>query len=229
LLRRLERRPLSGGNEFRSGRTPFDNLSVQVKIAKGQATVEEVTLRSSGVKLEIAGAASIPTRDLDLKGVATLVATSAADKKLFELPFVVQGPWDDPLMLPDAQSLIQRSGAAAPLLDALRGRNERDALRPDIAPVPPPAAMRPPAARETEAAAPAAAPENEAASPAPPAPPRSQEAAAPLPPQPSASNPAADEPVTGRDGAPEPAPAMPSPAPAAPALSDPAPTEKPAE
>ena len=130
LLRRLERRPLSGGNEFRSGRTPFETLSVQVKVAKGQATVEEVTLKSPGVQLEIAGAASIPGRDLDLKGVATLVATSSTDRKSFELPFVVQGPWDDPLMLPDAQILIQRSGAAAPLLDALRGRNEREAARP---------------------------------------------------------------------------------------------------
>jgi AsmA protein len=41
----------------------------------------------------------------------------------FELPFVVQGPWDDPIMLPDAESLIRRSGAAAPLLDAVRDRN----------------------------------------------------------------------------------------------------------
>jgi AsmA protein len=210
LLRRLERRPLSGGNEFRSGRTPFDNLSVQVKIAKGQATVEEVTLRNSGVKLELAGAASIPSRDLDLKGVATLVATSATDKKTFELPFVVQGPWDDPLMLPDAQSLIQRSGAAAPLLDALRGKNEREAPQPVTAPLPPPAAA--PSPRETEAAAPAASPENEAA---PSAPARSQEAAAPAAPaEPPVSKPAADEPVTGSGAAPEPAPAIPSPAPA---------------
>ena len=35
---------------------------------------------------------------------------------------MVQGPWDDPLMLPDPQSLIRRSGAAAPLLDAVRNR-----------------------------------------------------------------------------------------------------------
>ena len=33
---------------------------------------------------------------------------------------MVQGPWDDPLMLPDAQILIKRSGAAAPLLDAVK-------------------------------------------------------------------------------------------------------------
>ena len=42
---------------------------------------------------------------------------------------MVQGPWDDPIMLPDAQSLIRRSGAAAPLLDAVRDRKTRDAVR----------------------------------------------------------------------------------------------------
>jgi AsmA protein len=47
----------------------------------------------------------------------------------FELPFVVQGRWDDPILLPDAQSLIRRSGAAAPLLDAVRDRKTRDAVR----------------------------------------------------------------------------------------------------
>ena len=35
LLRRLERRPLSGGNEFRSGRTPFDSLSSTRKGRQG--------------------------------------------------------------------------------------------------------------------------------------------------------------------------------------------------
>ncbi len=36
LLRRLERRPLSGGGEFRSGRTPFDKITVAMKVSQGQ-------------------------------------------------------------------------------------------------------------------------------------------------------------------------------------------------
>jgi AsmA protein len=126
LLRRLERRPLSGGSEYRSGRTPFETLSIRTKISQGNVTVEEVKLDGPAVRLAIAGEASIPARDLDLNGVATLVSTSA-NAKPFELPFAVQGGWDDPLLLPDAQILIQRSGAAAPLLEALRAR--RDAVR----------------------------------------------------------------------------------------------------
>jgi AsmA protein len=130
LLRRLERRPLSGAGDFRTGRTPFEKLNVVVKIAQGTATVQDVAMEGSAVKLAVGGSASIPARDLDLKGTATLVSSNASDG--FELPFVVQGRWEDPIMLPDAQMLIRRSGAAAPLLDAVRERRARDAVRSAI-------------------------------------------------------------------------------------------------
>ena len=75
------------------------------------------------MKLASTGSASIPARDLDLKGTAALVVASRAGAPPFELPFIVQGSWDDPIMLPDAEALIRRSGAAAPLLDAVRERS----------------------------------------------------------------------------------------------------------
>jgi AsmA protein len=127
LLRRLERRPLSGNGDFRSGSTPFDQLAVALKVDNGMVSVDDMHINGPSVRLAVGGQASLPTRDLDLKGVATLVATGSADE--FDLPFVVQGPWDDPMMLPDAQSLIRRSGAAAPLLDAAKTHNASDAVR----------------------------------------------------------------------------------------------------
>jgi AsmA protein len=129
LLRRLERRPLSGAGELRNGRTPFDKLGISLKIADGIATVDDARLDSSAVKLQLSGTTSIPARDLDLRGSATLVAVNEAG---FELPFVVRGPWDDAIILPDPQSLIRRSGAAQPLLDAVRDRKARDAVRSAI-------------------------------------------------------------------------------------------------
>jgi AsmA protein len=114
LLRRLERRPLSGNGDFRTGRTPFDQLALTLKIEQGQVSVDDMHLTGPAVRLAVGGQVSVPTRDLDLKGVATLASSETANE--FDLPFVVQGPWDDPIMLPDAQSLIRRSGAAAPLL-----------------------------------------------------------------------------------------------------------------
>ena len=127
LLRRLERRPLSGNGDFRSGRTPFDQLAMNVKIEQGIVTVDDMHVDGPAVRLAVGGQASVPTRDLDLKGAATLVSGATASE--FDLPFVVQGRWDDPIVLPDAQSLIRRSGAAAPLLDAVKGRTAGEAVR----------------------------------------------------------------------------------------------------
>ncbi|HET7536711.1 MAG TPA: hypothetical protein VFJ90_09670, partial [Candidatus Didemnitutus sp.] len=62
--------------------------------------------------------------------VAARGASAAAPA--FELPFMVQGPWDDPIILPDPQSRIQRSGAAQPILDAVRNRSARDPVRSAI-------------------------------------------------------------------------------------------------
>jgi AsmA protein len=129
LLRRLERRPLSGTGDFRSGRTPFERLSVGLKIENGHAFVESVEMDANPVRLALGGSASITSRELDLKGVASLAPGATRDTQAFELPFVVRGSWDDPVMLPDVPSLIRRSGAAAPLLDAVRGRNPREAVR----------------------------------------------------------------------------------------------------
>jgi len=139
LLRRLERRPLSGNGDFRTGRTPFDQLTLSLKIEQGQVSVDDMHLAGPTVRLAVGGQVSVPTRDLDLKGVATLVSGETANE--FDLPFVVQGQWDDPIMLPDAQSLIRRSGAAAPLLDAIKARSAGSAVRSVIdkllaAPVP---------------------------------------------------------------------------------------------
>jgi AsmA protein len=151
LLRRIERSPLARGAEFRTGKTPFDSLSVNLTITKGIAKVEDVRVETPSVRLVFSGSASIPARDLDLKGMASLISgTPGAKVATFEMPFMVQGPWDDPLVLPDPHSRMQRSGAAAPLLDALRNRHSPDVVRSVIErltgaarPAPPPPAGAP--------------------------------------------------------------------------------------
>jgi AsmA protein len=68
----------------------------------------------------------VPTREFNLKGVASLTSNGTTS---FELPFVVEGPWDDPLIYPDPESLIRRSPATAPLLDAVKDKKARDTVR----------------------------------------------------------------------------------------------------
>jgi AsmA protein len=131
LLRRLERRPLSGAGDYRSGRTPFDKLTVALRLNDGIATTEDVRLDGPTVQLTLTGATSIPSREFDLKGVASLVPPAGATRT-FELPFVIQGPWDDPLILPDSESLLRRSPVSAPLMDAVRDRRARDAVKSAI-------------------------------------------------------------------------------------------------
>ncbi len=127
LLRRLERRPLSGAGNFRSGSTPYDNLTVALKFADGIATAEDIRVEGPAARITMTGTASVPAREYDMKGVASLISANAVPS--FDLPFVVQGPWDDPLIFPDPESLIRRSPASAPLLDAVKDRKTRDAVR----------------------------------------------------------------------------------------------------
>ncbi|MCA1425681.1 MULTISPECIES: AsmA family protein [unclassified Bradyrhizobium] len=117
LLKRLERRPLSGGGNFRSGSTPYDKLTIAVKFSDGIATAEDIRIEGPAAKITLTGTASVPTREYDMKGVASLNTASG-----FQLPFMVQGPWDDPLIFPDPESLIRQSPAASPFLDLLKQR-----------------------------------------------------------------------------------------------------------
>jgi AsmA protein len=126
LLKRLAKSPLSGGNELRSGKTPYSLLAANLKIEQGTINVDDVHIEGPSLRLGLAGSASIPARELDLTGTASLLSASASGTAeaapAFELPFMVRGPWDDPLLLPDVQVLMKRSGAAAPLLETIRNR-----------------------------------------------------------------------------------------------------------
>jgi AsmA protein len=154
LLRRLERRPLSGGGNFRSGSTPYDNLTVALKFADGIATAEDIRLEGPAARVTMTGTASVPAREYDMKGVASLTSAANATPS-FDLPFVVQGPWDDPLIFPDPESLIRRSPASAPLLDAVKDRKTRDAVRSVLERL---GGGRKPEAAAPDAVAPAAGP-----------------------------------------------------------------------
>jgi AsmA protein len=161
LLKRLERRPLSGGGNFRSGSTPYDSLTVAVKFAEGIATAEDVRLEGPAARITLTGTTSVPQREYDMKGVASLTSAQNAAPG-FDLPFVVQGPWDDPLIFPDPESLIRRSPASAPLLDAVKDRKTRDAVRSvlerftggGVKPAMPDAAAAPAPAADADAAKP---------------------------------------------------------------------------
>ena len=142
-LRRLERSPLSGRGDLRGGKTPYDLLAINLKITQGTASVEDVRIEAPAVRLALAGSASIPARELDLKGTA-----SPAGERGRRAPppsscrSWCRGRGTIRWCWPDPQSLINRSGAAAPLLDAVRNRLKREPRRQPQAATPPAAAAR---------------------------------------------------------------------------------------
>ncbi len=82
LLKRLERRPLSGGGNFRSGSTPYDTLTIAVKFAEGIATAEDVRVEGPAARLTLTGTASVPAREYDMKGVASLTSAPNTPPRL---------------------------------------------------------------------------------------------------------------------------------------------------
>jgi AsmA protein len=113
-LRRFERRPLSGTADLRGGRTPFDRFSAKLQVTEGNASVQEAEMQNALLHITLSGVASIPRRDLDLRGTASLIRPAAsgdADAVTFNLPFLVRGSWDDPTLVPDLSALIRRSEA----------------------------------------------------------------------------------------------------------------------
>jgi AsmA protein len=132
VLRRLERKPLGGTSDLLGGRTPFDRLTAKLHVVDGKATIDSAQIESALVRVRLAGESSIVHRDYDLRGTAALVRTGpgAKDSEPFDLPFVVLGAWDRPFLLPDPSALIQRSDAAAPLLEAVRKQTAREKTTP---------------------------------------------------------------------------------------------------
>ena len=97
-----------------------------MKFADGIASLDDVQI-DGPAHVTLTGTASVPSREFDMKGTASLVTGDG--KPGFELPFVVQGPWDDPLIFPDPDALLRRSPATAPLLKQITDPKARDAVR----------------------------------------------------------------------------------------------------
>ncbi len=77
-------------------------------INEGNAAFEQGRIDSGSVAVTLDGLASLPQRDLDLRGVASLVAPADAANAV-AMPFLVRGSWDSPRLTPDGPALLRRS------------------------------------------------------------------------------------------------------------------------
>ncbi len=114
-LRRLEKQPLSVASTIRNGRTSFRTAVLNLDVATGVGKVQRFEAKGAGVEITATGAASIARRQLDIALHARQTGRED-DQAAPQLSMELKGAWDEPNLVIDAQSLIRRSPAAAPLL-----------------------------------------------------------------------------------------------------------------
>ncbi len=115
-LKRVERRPLSASFDWKGGRTPFDQATLHLNVAAGVGEVAEGGFASPANRGLVQGRISFAERWLGLKYQVDAAAPAASPGQSPTLVFDVNGSWDDVSVVPDVRALIQRSGAAQPLL-----------------------------------------------------------------------------------------------------------------
>jgi AsmA protein len=136
-LRRMERRPLAASQEWRSGRTPFDNATMSVVVYNGVAEILDGVIAAPNLKGALAGRISLAERLVAMRAsfestappaspaTAAAGALAATAPVSAPLVFEIGGGWDDVYVTPDVRAFIQRSGAAKPLFP-LNTRAESD-------------------------------------------------------------------------------------------------------
>lgn len=110
LIRRAERSPVEALLDARGGRTIVESATATFRIAAGQATTEDALLRGPGYRVALRGAIAADTASLNFTGV--LASVVEGNRPYTELPFVIRGPWADPIVVPNPDGLVRRQAPA---------------------------------------------------------------------------------------------------------------------
>ncbi len=119
-LRSLERRPLSILTDARNGRTGFETAIFTARLTNGTIDLTQALISGLGVQVAMTGTATTADRKLNLRAVARQSGPGTSVRENGpQLMLDIRGPWDEPQIIFDKESLMRRSDAAAPLLRAL--------------------------------------------------------------------------------------------------------------
>jgi uncharacterized protein involved in outer membrane biogenesis len=109
-MRRIERQPLSVVRDWRGGRTSFEQLSLTGVVSGGTIDITEARGLGPSFRLAMEGQVSLLERLFRLSGQVQSANGVAS------VPFDVLGPLNEPWVQVNARAFLERSGAAAPLL-----------------------------------------------------------------------------------------------------------------
>ena len=115
-IRRFESQPLTASRNLRTGMTAFQEARGFIAIADGLGKIIETDFVASDITGAVQGVFFIPDRRISARAAVQSKEAVADGDMVSALSFDIQGPWHDIAILPDANALIQRSGAARLLL-----------------------------------------------------------------------------------------------------------------
>ena len=118
LVRRADRRPLSTPLGWRGGRTPFDQAQIALNIGNGTVELAEGALTAPGLRAALQGRASLAEQTVAIRAIVENGANGMTAGNPSPIVVEITGPWDDMKVAPNSRALIQRSGAAQPLVPA---------------------------------------------------------------------------------------------------------------
>lgn len=137
-LRRTERRPLSIPAEVRTGQTSFLTADIDARIDQGVLNFDRAVAAGHGVEVAVSGEIALADRTMRLD-VAARQPRPAKPLPDGREPAVImldlEGPWEDPALSIDPETLINRSEAAAPLVRRKQAPLPANAPAPSGAPL----------------------------------------------------------------------------------------------
>lgn len=110
LMRRAKSNPVEAFLEARRGQTEIESAIARFTIKDGAATTNDAAFQGPDYRANLNGRAFFSERAFDMKGA---VRPPQNVQPAFELPFAVRGPWDNPIILPNPDALVQPAATPA--------------------------------------------------------------------------------------------------------------------
>ncbi|WP_296518167.1 AsmA family protein [Rhodopseudomonas sp.] len=117
MIRTLTASTLSGWQESKTEATDLSQLSASFRIQQGKATSSDLVLIGPLVRMTGTGTIDLAAKSLAFRVEPKLVMTTqgqggSSDPVGFGIPVVIDGPWSEPRIFPDAAGILDNPDAA---------------------------------------------------------------------------------------------------------------------
>jgi AsmA protein len=116
VLKRIETRPLSVIRDMRGGTTDFESMRLAAQLNNGIARLGDADMKFLPNHMALTGSIDIGKRNLNLAGEASAPAPANGAEPAV-LAYTITGSFDDPVLTPDINRILKRSGGSPATAD----------------------------------------------------------------------------------------------------------------